>query len=81
MATDEMLTNEEFARRLKAVSAALGLQLVEMAEQAGVGRQQMYDWSGGKLAPKWSNLAKLANAFPTVSAEYLLRGKGSVLNE
>ncbi|MCK8495851.1 helix-turn-helix domain-containing protein [Spirosoma sp. RP8] len=74
-------TNAEGAKRLKAVAVALGLRVNEMGAQAGIEKQQMYDWTSGKLLPKWSNLVKIAEAFPQVSAEFLLRGKGSVLNE
>ena len=74
-------TNDEGAKRLKAVAVALNLKVVEMGARAGIGQQQMYDWTSGKLLPKWSNLSKIAEAFPEVSAEYLLRGKGAVLND
>jgi len=69
------------AQRLKAVSAALGVQLKDMAEQTGINFKQMYAYSGGQSLPNWTTLDKILTTYPTVSAEFLMRGKGPVLNE
>lgn len=69
------------AQRLKAVSAALNVQLKDMAEQTGINFKQMYAYSGGQSLPNWTTLDKILSTYPTVSAEFLMRGKGAVLHE
>ena len=69
------------AHRLRAISAALDVQLKDMAEQTGINPIQMYAYSGGLKLPNWTTLDKILTTFPSVSAEFLMRGKGTVLNE
>ncbi|QJW92494.1 helix-turn-helix transcriptional regulator (plasmid) [Spirosoma taeanense] len=75
------MENSESAKRLKAIVVALDMKVTDFGEAIGVKQQQIYDWTSGKFIPKFPVWVQIAERFPQLSAEFILRGKGAVLNE
>jgi predicted transcriptional regulator len=73
--------NPQIAYIFKAVILALDLKVYEFAEKMGMGKQAAYDYTMGKKTPNWERMAKIKEVFPQVSGDFLLTGKGAVLND
>lgn len=74
------MDKEQSAYILKSIALALNLKFQDMAEQTGINKQQFYDYTAGKILPSWGTLVKIKTAFPSVSSDFILTGKGSVLS-
>ena len=75
------MDKEIASQRIKGIANALGLKVQEFAAETGINKEQMYAYSSGKLLPTWPTLERILVRYPTISAEYLMRGKGAILTE
>lgn len=75
MATD----NPKPSEILKAVIAALKTDPAKFSREIGNERpDNIYKVLEEKAKPSWDTLIKIANHYRHISAEFLLRGKGSI---
>lgn len=74
------MDKDEAGKRIKAIALALDLKVNDFAAQTGINITQMYSYSAGQNLPNWPTLDRILTTFPNVSAEYLMRGEGAVLN-
>ena len=68
------------AEIIKEVIAALNLDAAKFSREIGNSRPDpIYKILDGKTSPTWATMQKIATRFPELSAEFLLRGAGPVL--
>ena len=65
--------------RIYALRKSLGINQVDFAKIMGITQASVSNWDKGVIRLK--NLLKLAEMYPEVSAEWLLRGKGKIMKE
>ncbi|MGM9506502.1 XRE family transcriptional regulator [Larkinella sp. GY13] len=63
--------------RLQQLIDALDISVLEFARQLGEKRgEKVYHILHGRLKPRYETLQKILGAYPTVNADWLLRGEG-----
>ncbi|GAB3930561.1 helix-turn-helix transcriptional regulator [Larkinella terrae] len=63
--------------RLQQLIDALDISVLEFARQLGEKRgEKVYHILHGRLKPRYETLQKILSAYPTVNADWLLRGEG-----
>jgi transcriptional regulator with XRE-family HTH domain len=63
--------------RLQQLIDALDISVLEFARQLGEKRgEKVYHILHGRLKPRYETLQKILQAYPTVNADWLLRGEG-----
>ena len=68
------------AEIIKEVIVALNLDVAKFSREIGNNRpDNIHKVLEGKAAPTWATMQKIATRFPELSAEFLLRGTGPVL--
>lgn len=75
------MEKEQSAKIIKSVVLALDFKTYELAENLEINKQQMYDYTMARKIPGWRFWTKLKAAYPQLSAEYLLTGKGAIFLE
>lgn len=65
-------------QRIKAIKNALGISENELARRLGISQSTLNGYTLGKRTPSYEFAETVLNAFSDISAEWLLRGKGSM---
>lgn len=71
----------DIRERLNELKSYYKLSGSALAKRADVNTTSVNCFLSGKSSPSYDFLSKLLDAFPSVSAEWLLRGKGNMLIE
>ncbi len=67
--------------RLKALRDSLGIDQGEMADRIGVHRSNLSRWELYHRPPTLANLSKILAAFPDLSSDWLLTGRGEAFSK
>lgn len=64
---------------LSEIKSKYGLTISALASAMDCQERTLRDYLAGRSEPKFSSIQKLLKSFPSLSAEWLLRGNGSML--
>lgn len=65
-------------QRIKAIKDALGISENELARRLGISQSTLNGYTLGKRKPSYDLAESVLNAFSDVSAEWLMRGEGTM---
>jgi DNA-binding XRE family transcriptional regulator len=74
-----MAKKEDLSERMAKLLNHYGLNPNELAKKIGGARTKAYNVISGKTKPQWDTMESILETFPEISAEWLVRGEGSML--